>query len=105
MKDGREKSADARILAAIDARKLVALVYDNRPRVVELHDYGIRQGIETLLAYQVRGLSRSGRVPGWRDLELSKTSQLVVLDETFPGSRGGQHRAHKVWDILFARVR
>ena len=92
------------ILDAIASRRLVGLVYESRRRVVEPHDYGVRGGVERLLAYQVRGESRSGRVPGWRDLEVSKIRDLVVLDDTFPGSRGASHRHHKPWDVVFARV-
>ena len=47
----------------------------------------------------------SGRVPGWRELEVSKISDLVVLDETFAGSRAAGYLNHKPWDVLFARVR
>jgi hypothetical protein len=29
---------------------------------------------------------------------------LLVLRETFPGSRGHEHSNHYVWDVLYARV-
>jgi hypothetical protein len=94
-----------KIQLAISGRRLIEFMYDGRRRVVEPHDYGIRGGVEKLLAYQVRGDRGSGRVPGWRELEVSKVSGLVVLDETFPGSRGRDHHDHKDLETLFARVR
>ena len=42
---------------------------------------------------------------GWRLLEISKIEALVVLDDTFSGSRGNSHRDHYQWDVLYARVR
>lgn len=95
---------DRDIRYAIANKRLIELLYESRRRVVEPHDYGIQNRAVRLLVYQVRGES-SSRIPGWKHLDLAKIDRLVVLDETFPGSRGAAHRTHKSWDVLFARVK
>jgi hypothetical protein len=97
-------SLDRDIRFAIANKRLVELFYETKRRVAEPHDYGIQKGAVKLLVYQVGGES-SSRIPGWKHLDLAKIERLVVLDETFPGSRGAAHRYHKSWDVLFARVK
>ena len=41
---------------------------------------------------------------GWRLLDVSKISELAVLDDTFAGSRGSGRSHHSAWDTLFMRV-
>ena len=95
---------DAKIRAAIDQKRLVELVYGNKRRVVEPHDYGIQKGKVKLLAYQVGG-SSTGRLPNWRWLEVDAISELRLLDRTFPGGRPSPSGKHHKWDQLFARVK
>jgi hypothetical protein len=101
-----DSSLDRQLRAAITGKHLVRLRYHGDRRVVEPHDYGVRKGVERLLIYQLRGVSRpaSGRESGWRLLEVSKIDDCEVLDETFPGSRGEPRQKHMEWDILYARV-
>jgi len=55
----------------------------------------LQNGRERLLAFQLRGPSRSGQSPkGWRLLDTGKIESLAVLDEAFAGSRGESHRGH-----------
>jgi hypothetical protein len=91
------------IRLAITGRRLIEIVYGGKRRVVEPHDCGVRRGATKLLVYQIRGGS-GGRVPGWRDLDVPRITELTVLDETFRGSRGAQYSDHKPWDVVFARV-
>jgi hypothetical protein len=95
---------DVRIRFAIEQRRLVQFSLQGGIRVAEPHDYGIRDGVAQLLAYQVRGASQSGRLPNWRWVILSRASGFVVLDETFAGGRGAPSGKHSTWEKLFARV-
>jgi hypothetical protein len=94
---------DRQIRTAINERRLVELVYGRHRRIVEPHDYGVRRGVPKLLVYQVRGDS-AGPVPGWRELDVPKIGDFLLLDETFPGGRGTEHDEHKSWDRVYMRV-
>jgi predicted DNA-binding transcriptional regulator YafY len=89
---------DPRLLTAIDQKRLIGLRFKDSARVAEPHDYGIRDGRETLLAYQLKPET------GWRWFEIERMSDLSVLEQTFPGSRAAPSGKHHTWDVLFARV-
>lgn len=72
--------------------------------MAEPHDYGIQNGIQKLLVYQVRGDSRSGRLPDWRLVVVFSMKRVRVLDECFRGVRSHSVREHKKWDRLFVQV-
>jgi bifunctional DNA-binding transcriptional regulator/antitoxin component of YhaV-PrlF toxin-antitoxin module len=95
---------DLLIRMAIAHRRVVDLVYDDRRKQVEPHDYGIRNGQPQLLVYQRAGESRSSDPIGWRSLKLSSISDFHVKEETFPGRRPADPDRRVVWDRLFARV-
>jgi hypothetical protein len=95
---------DKQIRAAIEQKRLVELVYGNKRRILERHDYGIHKGKVKLLGYQVDG-SSTGRLPNWRWLELKSISDLRLLDRTFRGGRPSPSGKHHQWDQLFARVK
>lgn len=97
---------DQQLRLAIRTKALVEVRYHGAARVVEPHDYGRHKGVDKLLVYQLRKLQtpRQGRDAGWRLLDIAKIEACRVLDETFPGSRGHQHRQHLTWDLLYARV-
>jgi hypothetical protein len=102
----RTGSIDEQLRFAIANKLLIQASYGGGVRVLEPHDYGVQKGVQRLLAYQVR---RTGGAPGraitgWRLLDVSKIGDCVVLDETFPGSRGGSRLHHYKWDEVFARV-
>jgi hypothetical protein len=101
------RSLDERLRVAINGKRLIELRYHGRRSVAEPHDYGVQKGVDTLLVYQLRGEADSAgkSTNGWRLLEVSKIEESVVLDDTFGGSRGQQHRNHYNWDILYTRVR
>lgn len=99
-------STAARIRFAIDNRRLVEVRYSGAARVAEPHDYGVLNGRERLLVFQLRGPSRPGNPPvGWRLLETARIEALAVLDQTFAGSRGQAHRDHHEWEVVYARVK
>jgi hypothetical protein len=99
-------STAARIQFAIANRQLVEVRYSGSTRVAEPHDYGIQNGRERLLVFQLRGMARPGHTAiGWRLLEVSKIQALTVLDDSFKGSRGQSHSAHYKWEVIYARVK
>lgn len=95
---------DLLIRMAIAHRRVVDLIYDDRRKQVEPHDYGIRNGQPQLLIYQRAGESRSSDPTGWRSLKLSSISDFHVQEETFPGRRPADPDRRVIWERLFARV-
>jgi predicted DNA-binding transcriptional regulator YafY len=89
---------DPQLLAAIAQKRLVGLRFKDKARVAEPHDYGLRDGRETLLAYQLSPEA------GWRWFEIERMSDLKVLDRGFAGGRPAPSGKHHTWDVLFARV-
>ncbi|HZS56169.1 MAG TPA: hypothetical protein VFA65_17330 [Bryobacteraceae bacterium] len=88
---------------AIEQRHLLKLVYQNKIRIVEPHDYGIHNGSAKLLGYQIGGAS-SGRLPNWRWMEVDGITDFQILDQTFAGGRQVPTGKHYQWDELFIRV-
>ena len=98
-------SLDQRIRFAIGHKRLVEIAYKGGGRIVEPHDYGIKDGVQRLLVYQLRGPARPGQsATGWRMFDVAKIESLVVLEMEFSGSRGESHRDHTAWDTLYTRV-
>ncbi len=94
------------LVIAISGKRLIEFTYKGgRSRIVEPHDYGIRKGVEGLLAYQISGESRSGTPHGWKNFEVEAMRQLRVLDQQFTGSRADSSQRHLEWDQLFVRVK
>jgi hypothetical protein len=92
---------DHQIRVAIAGRRLIRFTYGSASRLAEPHDYGVQHGVVRLLVYQLRSMPFSR---GWRLLDVSKISELAVLDDTFAGSRGSGHADHNAWETLFMRV-
>jgi hypothetical protein len=93
------------LVRAIADKRLVAFTYKfGHRRIVEPHDYGIRNGVECLLAYQITGESASGTAHGWKRFDLAHVQELQVLDSRFAGTRADSSQHHRAWDALFARV-
>jgi len=75
---------DELIRTAIEQRRLIRLVYRNKPRIVEPHDYGVHNGSVKLLGYQVGG-SSTGRLPNWRWMEASLISEVLSAGQDLSG--------------------
>jgi len=104
LRRGTLQTADKVLRTAIKNTRLIQLIYKNRVRIVEPHDYGIHNGSVKLLSYQVGGTS-SGPLPNWRWMEVSAMSDIQLLDQTFPGGRPKPSGEHHLWDELFIRVK
>jgi hypothetical protein len=99
-----ESNVDKLLRKAIQQRRLIRVLYGDRERIVEPHDYGVHRGSVKLLGYQVGG-SSTGKLPNWRWMETHLISEIHLLDQTFPGGRGAPSGKHHQWDELFVRVR
>jgi hypothetical protein len=93
---------DGLLRFAISHTRLIQFFYKGLQRLAEPHDYGVVNGIARLLVYQRR--SARSPVPGWRLLDVSKIERLIVLEDTFQGSRSASYREHTRWDEVFLRV-
>lgn len=100
-----ESKVDELLRTGIEQRRLIRLIYRNKDRIVEPHDYGIHNGSVKLLGYQVGGSSSSGRLPDWRLMEAHLISDIRLLNRTFPGGRPTASGTHYKWDKLFMRVK
>src|SRR5687768_10989121 len=89
------------LYSAIEKKCLIEFEYQALNRIAEPHDYGMINGIEQLLVYQVGGESRSSKLPDWRLIRVAEIRQLRILDERFPGGRSVSSGKHKKWDQLF----
>ena len=99
-----DPEVDALLQAAIAQHRLIRFRLDGRERIVEPHDYGVLNGVDRLFVYQVRGASRSGRLPDWRLVTLADASDFELLDEKFSGARQAPSGKHLRWDNLLGSV-
>jgi hypothetical protein len=99
-------SIDEQLRFAIANKRLIQVGYRGDLRIAEPHDYGLQHGAANLLIYQLRGSRRApgSRTRGWKMLNVSKIDTCLILDETFPGSRGQSGQHHFDWDVVYARV-
>jgi hypothetical protein len=99
-------SIDGQLRFAIAGKRLLEVSYKGTVRLVEPHDYGIRNGKAHLFVFQRRVISgHPGRKPyGWRMFEVALIGRCVVKEEAFKGSRGTAEQSHNAWDVLYARV-
>ena len=96
---------DRELRFAIANKRLLQLSYEGATRVVEPHDYGLRNGVRTVLAFQREKAGRRDRdVRGWRWLDAATIADCVVLEAPFRGTRDAPGQQHRHWDVLFARV-
>jgi hypothetical protein len=97
-------SVHDRLCFAIKNKRLIQFEYRDCRRIAEPHDYGMFNGIEQVLVYQLRGETKSKRLPDWRFIRVAGMKRLKVLEDTFPGGRAVPSAQHKKWDELFIRV-
>jgi hypothetical protein len=97
-----DQKLDQLLRNAIENKRLIRFVYKNNERIVEPHDYGIQNGIVRLFCWQVGGKS-SGRIPGWRMIDVERMQDCGMLDKRFAGNREVSGKHHR-WDEIFIRV-
>jgi len=95
---------DSLIRRAITEKKLLRFSLDGGARIAEPHDYGVRKGKVQLLVFQLSGTGRSGRLPDWRWVDLSRATDFAVLEQSFPGRRQAPSENRVAWELLFLRV-
>jgi hypothetical protein len=98
------REVDQILRRAITEHRLIRFWLDGHERVAEPHDYGIRKDAVHVLVYQVAGTSKSGPLPDWRWVRLSRATGFELLDRRFPGGREREVGRHAEWDRLFLRV-
>ena len=97
-------SVDIRIRHAIAEKRLLELRYKRAVRLAEPHDYGVIEGAERLLVFQLRGPNSGKGAVGWRLLDVVKIEDCAVTEQIFAGSRGQSHQQHYKWQTLYSRV-
>ena len=100
-----QPTLDSQLRFAIANKRLIRFTYDSAVRVAEPHDYGLRDGVDKVLAYQRQKAGRKDdRVRGWRWLDIPKIQDCIVLEDVFSGTREAADQQHHHWDVLYARV-
>ena len=95
---------DEIILKAIKEKKLIEFVYHGYIRIAEPHIYGMLNGKEQILIFQIGGQSSTGNLPNWRRVQIDQISKLRMLDENFAGKRENPSGEHSVWDKYYVIV-
>jgi hypothetical protein len=68
----------------------VQFIYDHAMRVVEIHCVGYaKEDRPMLLAWQVRGGSKSRNPNPWRNFYLDQISEFLILEERSEAPRDG----------------
>lgn len=68
---------------AIAEKKTITFEYDGQSRTVESHHSGILGNSQQIHGYQIKGGSKSGKIPEWRNFEIKKIKNLAKNDEIF----------------------
>ena len=73
-------SLDERIRRAIAEKRLLEIRYKRAVRLAEPHDYGVIDGTERLLIFQLHGPDSGKGAVGWRLLDVVKIESCVESD-------------------------
>ena len=93
------------IVKAIKEKRLLSFIYEEQPRVVEPHWYGLTiAGHEALCCYQVRGKGIHLDGDPWDVMLTSKMSSLALLPDTFSTPRPGYKRRDKRMVIIYCEL-
>ncbi|WP_027468701.1 hypothetical protein [Deefgea rivuli] len=90
---------------AIHEKKVIEFNYGGRLRVVEPHVFGVLDGQNQILGYQIGGQSSQGNIPDWRRFDLNKMTGMKLTETFFPGVRPCPSGRHSNWDRTFALVK
>jgi|SRR5215469_11560207 len=89
---------------AIENTRMIRFAYHGKDRIAEPHDHRILNGSVKLLSYQVAG-SSSRPLPNWLLTKVDEMTDVLLLDQTFPGGRPTASGKHIKWEVLFIRVK
>jgi len=94
------------ICCAIARHRLLELVYNGQPRLIEPYSHGFSSdGQEMLVGFQRAGGSESGQVEGWKAMAVDRIERLVVVDVSFIPSRGDYRAGRsKNIDVLHCEI-
>lgn len=94
------------IINAIRNQQTLSFTYDDQPRVVEPHTYGVTTtSKESLRAYQTQGghASSHGNEP-WHLFTVAKMIRLQCTGATFNGARQGYKKTDSVMQHVYAQL-
>jgi len=102
---GRPPAIAKQIMQAIKGRHLAAFRYEGKPRIAEIHSYGIMagRGHEVASGFQTAGFSRKGRLPGWRLYNIERMTEFTMTTRTF-NPRPGYTPDDKRFRKLIAKI-
>ena len=84
------------LTAAIQNRRVIQIVYEPGPRIIEPHALGrSTDGNVLLRAYQVEGASSSGEHEHWKLFRIDKVQCAEPTGGTFAGPREGYKRGDR----------
>ncbi len=74
-------------------------------RIVEPHLFGRKtSGNDVLSGYLVGGYTESDNEPYWRNYVVEEMEFVIMLDETFTGSREGYNPNDNSMDVIYCRL-
>lgn len=94
------------ICEAIDKKRLLQFSYDELTRIVEPHLFGRKTttGNDVLSGFLVGGYTESDNKPYWRYFTVENMESVVMLDETFMGSREDYNPNDNSMDVIYCRL-
>jgi hypothetical protein len=92
------------IMSAISQKRVIEFDYHQFHRLAEPHIYGMKNGREQVLAYQIGGDSESNSLPEWRRFNLNEMMDLKMTARGFSGRQVDPSSDHSRWDVIFTIV-
>ena len=92
------------ILTALSDHLILKFTYEGKPRTCEPHVYGVANGQNQLLCYQLSGRSQRGGLPEWRRFDLAGIQNLRLTKQTFPGYRPVPQPHSLGWTAIISTV-
>jgi hypothetical protein len=93
------------ICEAIEKKRLLQFSYDDLTRIVEPHLFGRKtSGNDVLSAYLVGGYTESDNEPYWRNYVVEQMEFVIMLDESFTGSRTGYNPADNSMEEIYCSL-
>lgn len=93
------------ICKAIQEMKRLEFYYDGYYRKVEPHTYGVsKNGSEMLVAFQIRGGSKEGKVHYWKQFNVDKIERINILNEIFKEPRPDYVKGDKKVKLIYCEL-